>query len=260
MQNRKRKVLSLQMLQFEFRKVTGNPFTHIFGIGMPILLMLMISSMIIRQIDYEPAAVMAVTSVFLGISSVIPMATVFMGYGVTHAQELEKNIPQRMELFGIKQSDSLCNRAVSEGIFMILAFFLYFVVGYVLLDIKPPTVSGMLIYLLCMVVFSAVLFCMSHAISSLLKKFGLTYCVTMMMYFAFMIFGGMMGISYSDMPEAMQMIAKLLPVTYINKDFYSVWTGESYNFMPMIQSYLLLAAVTGILLFVAFKRGKRKLH
>ena len=260
MQNKKRKVLSLEMLQFEFRKVIGNPFTHIFGIGMPILLLLMISNIVIKQIAYEPAAAMAVTSIFLGISTVIPMATVFMGYGVSNAQELEKNIPQRMELFGIRQSTSLCNRVLSEGVFMILALGIYFVTGYVFLDIKVPTISGALLYIICMLGLSAILFCLAHAISSLLKKFGLTYCVTMMIYFAFMIFGGMMGISYSDMSETMQMIARLLPVTYINKDFCSIWVGESYNFMPMFQSYLLLAAVAGILLFVAFKRGKRKLH
>ena len=75
-----------------------------------------------------------------------------------------------------------------------------------------------------------------------------------------MILGGMMGISYDKMPGVMQLFARMLPVTYINRDFYTVWKGESYNFMPMIQSFLLLGAITGILLFVTVKRGERKLH
>lgn len=69
-----------------------------------------------------------------------------------------------------------------------------------------------------------------------------------------------MGITYENMPTGMQQVAKLLPITYINRDFYTVWTGESYNFIPMLQSYLLLGAVAGILLFIAVKSTSRKLH
>ena len=75
-----------------------------------------------------------------------------------------------------------------------------------------------------------------------------------------MILGGMMGISFDNMPGPVQAAAKLLPVTYINRDFYTVWNGERYNFAPMLQSYLLLGAVAGILMFFALKRMSRKLH
>ena len=82
----------------------------------------------------------------------------------------------------------------------------------------------------------------------------------MILYFAMMILGGMMGISYDNLPSAVQAIAKLLPVTYINRDFYMVWKGEHYNFVPMLQSYLFLAALAGILLFLALRRMSRRLH
>ena len=79
----------------------------------------------------------------------------------------------------------------------------------------------------------------------------------MMLYFAFMIFSGMMGVEYADLPKWAQAVARMLPVTYINRDFYQVWSGEAYNFMPMIQSYLFLGAVSGILLFLVWKRSPR---
>lgn len=62
-----------------------------------------------------------------------------------------------------------------------------------------------------------------------------------------------MGISYQDLPKWVQSAAKLLPVTYINRDFYKIWTGETYNYIPMLQSYLFLGAVSGILLFLALR-------
>lgn len=257
---KKGKLISPQMLLFEFRKTIGNPYVHLFGVGMPVLMMIVITRAVGAEIREVEILSSVVTSIFLGIGALIPMATIFMGYGISNAQEMEKGIPQRMELFGIRTSVSLCNRILSEVIFMAVAFAVYFAAGYLLVDLKVPKFSGALLYVVCILTFSVILFCLSHAISSLLRKFSLTYCVTMLLYFMFMILGGMMGISYDDFPPAVQTVAKLLPVTYINGDFYTVWMGESYNFMPMVQSYLLLAAVAGILLFAALKRTSRKLH
>lgn len=256
----KNSLISLPMILFEFRKTIGNPYVHIFGVGMPILMMIIITRAVVGGMTEGTALADVCTSVFLGIGAMIPMATIFMGYGVSNAQELEKGIPQRMELFGISTSVSMCNRILSEMIFMVMAFSIYFAAGYGLVEIRLPEWSGALLYILCILVFSVILFCLAHGISSLLRKFSLTYCVTMLLYFGMMILGGMMGISYDNMPSVVQAAARLLPVTYINKDFFSVWKGESYNFMPMFQSYLLLGAVAGILLFISAKRGSRKLH
>ena len=255
-----RKLITRQMLMFEFRNIIRNPYIHIFGVGMPIMMMILICRVVTSQIPDETILANAVTSVFLGLGTMIPMATVLIGYGADHARELEKEIPLRMELFGIKVGMSLCNNIVAEMIFMSISFILYFVVGFCFVGVNTPTVGGLLIYFVCILVLSIILFGLSYAISSLLKKFGTTYCVTMLLYFAFMILGGMMGISYDTLPEGLKLIAKLLPITYINRDFYMVWNGEQYNFMPMVQAFLMLGAVSGILLFLAVKHMARKRH
>lgn len=256
----KRKTVSLQMLGFEFRKTIGNPYVHIFGVGMPVLMMIVITRVAASEISDAAMCAVASTSVFLGIGALIPMATIFMGYGVSNAQEMEKGIPQRMELFGISARVSVCNRILSEAIFMVLAFLIYFAAGFGLVGLEAPKLSGAVLYVVCILGLSVILFCLAHGISSLLKKFSLTYCVTMLVYFAMMILGGMMGITYENMPSIVQTVAKMLPVTYINRDFYTVWSGESYNFMPMLQSYLLMAAVAGIVMFFAVRHTERKLH
>ena len=156
--NHKRKTVSLQMLGFEFRKVIGNPYVHIFGVGMPVLMMIIITRAIGGEVPEGAMRIAMNTSVFLGIGSLIPMATIFMGYAVSNAQEMEKGIPQRMELFGIRAGVSICNRILSEIIFMALAFLIYFVVGYVAVDLNAPTFSGGLLYLLCIFSLSVILF------------------------------------------------------------------------------------------------------
>lgn len=260
MQNKRRKLISLQMIQFELRNTTGNPYVHIFGIGLPILLVYMLSRVLVSEISNVSIRSMVITSLFLGIGAIIPLATVLIGYSASRAQELEKGIPQRMELFGIKAKESVCNKMISEIIFIIAAFAIYFAFGCLCMGIKAPTVSGALLYVICIFVLSVIVFCLAHALASIFKKFGITYCITMLLYFAIMLFSGMMGVTYENMSEGMQKIARLLPTTYINNDFYTVWTGESYNFMPMVQAYLFLAAIAGILLFVSLKRTARKLH
>ena len=111
-----------------------------------------------------------------------------------------------------------------------------------------------------MIGLGIICFILAHGIANLLGKFGPTYCVTMLLYFGFMVLGGMMGISYDQMSKGMQTVAKMLPMTYISRDFVTVWTGKNYNFMPMIQSYLFLAAIAGILLFIVWKKTERKVH
>ena len=86
-ENRKSKgLISGQMLLFEFRNTIGNPYVHIFGVGMPVLMMIIITRAVAGEMPEGPMLSTAMTSVFLGIGALIPMATIFMGYGVAHAQ------------------------------------------------------------------------------------------------------------------------------------------------------------------------------
>ena len=257
---KKKSLISAQMLFYEFRNVIGNPYVHIFGVGMPIMMVVLICRVVETEISDAVILSDAVTAIFLGIGTMIPMATVLIGYGVNHARELEKEIPLRMELFGIKTSVTLCNNALAELIYMLFSFCIYFAVGFGIVGVEMPKVSGLIIYMGCILALSVIMFCFAYAISTLLKKFGSTYCVTMFLYFGFMIFGGMMGITYDNMPEGMRAIAQMLPITYINRDFHTVWKGKSYNFVPMLQAYLLFAASAGILLFISLKRTARKKH
>lgn len=264
MQGKAGKIITPQMMKFEILNVIGNPYVHIFGVGLPVVLALLITKVAAGEMAGNGMALasasMVSTSIYLGMGTLIPMAVLLMGYAVSYAQELSKGIPERMQLFGIKNSVSLCNRALAELVFLAVAFFIFFATGYLFSDVEPPTATGLVSYVLCILIFSMVCLALAHGIACLSRNFGKAYCVSMMTYFAFMILGGMMGISYDNLPKWAQMAARLLPVTYINRDFYQIWAGKTYNWMPMVQSFLFLGAVSGILLFLACRRpsGVRK--
>lgn len=251
---------SWDMILYEIRNITGNPFIHIFGLGFPIILSILISKTSVMDLTDTSIIQLVSTSVFLGIGFIIPMATILMGYAATYSQEIEKGVSIRMKLFGFDEKYILLNRMIAEFIFLTFAFILYSISGILFIKIKVPTVSGVVIYLFSVYAYSVIMFMLAHSIAGLLKKFGITYAITMGLYFFVMIFGGLMGISYDRMPAAMQTIANLLPVTYITQDAVTFWQGKTYNFVPMIQSFVFLAAVSGILLFISTYRSRRNIH
>ena len=98
MREKRRKLVTWSMIAYELRNVTGNPFIHIFGVGMPVLMSILIARMAVDQMGAAMARTVQ-TSVFLGIGVLIPMATILMGYSVMQAQDLERGIPVRLRRF-----------------------------------------------------------------------------------------------------------------------------------------------------------------
>jgi ABC-2 type transport system permease protein len=153
---------------------------------------ILITRISISEIPDASVMKMLSTSIFLGIGAMIPMATILMGYAVRQAQDLEKGIPERMRLFGIRNRVTICNRAVSELIYMAAAFGLYFLAGILFMNLEAPVLSGFVLYAVCMLFFSIMCFMLGHAVAALAKRFSLTYCIVMMVYFACMIFGDLL--------------------------------------------------------------------
>lgn len=252
--------VSIGMIKYELRNVAGNPFVHIFGVGFPILLSIIMTKAVAGEISDNSYLGEVITSIFLGIGAIIPLATILMGYSSTCSQDIEKEIPLRMQLFGFSEKYTIINRLLAEFIYMTLAFLIYFIIGGYVIEIVMPVASGLIIYVICIYVFAAVLFILAHAIANLVKKFGLTYMIAMIIYFGMMILSGMMGITVDKLPKSVQIVSNLLPSTYFNKDFYTVWIGKDYNFVPMIQSYIFFFAISGIMTFVMIYNSKRNLH
>ena len=252
--------LSFRMIQYELRNVAGNPFVHIFGVGFPLLLAIIITKSVSGEISDNSYLGEVITSIFLGIGTVIPLATILMGYSSTCSQDIEKEIPLRMQLFGFSEKYTIINRLIAEFIYMTLAFLIYFIVGCSVIKLVAPVTSGFIIYFVCIYTFAASLFVLAHAIANIVKKFGLTYMITMILYFGMMVLSGMMGITVDKLPKSVQMVSNLLPTTYFSKDFYAVWIGKAYNFVPLIQSYIFFFAIAGILIFIMIYKAKRNLH
>ena len=104
---------SMKMIGFEIRNIIGNPFVHIFGIGFPIIMAILICKAVGAEIEDAALLQNTRTQIVLGIGTIIPLATIFMGYACQYSQELEKSIPLRMSLFGYKAKNTIMNRILA---------------------------------------------------------------------------------------------------------------------------------------------------
>lgn len=252
----KEKKLSLRLITYELRNVSGNWYVLFFGIIFPILLSVVLSETLTGQL---PSGIKkeVVTTVVLTMSLVIPMSIMLLGYAALYANEVEKGIPMRLRLFGYKEKTVMIAKVIAHLLFMTMAFFIFAVAEPLLLDILMPKAGSLVCLIVCLYLLGIIFLIMAHAIANLCGRFGPTYAITMILYFLIMILSGMMGARTEQLPEVLQKIARIMPMTYISNDFIDFWQGGSYNFVPMIQSYLFLGAVAGILLMASLHKNRR---
>lgn len=244
------------LVLYEIRNAVGNPMTLFFGIIFPIIMSVFMTKAFAPQI---PGAILQTvnTSMVISFSLICPMSIILLGYSITYSQELEKEIPLRMRLFGYPAKSIMAAKAIAQLIFLTFALLIYAVADTLLIDIQKPAFRSLLCLIGCLYLLAVIFFILAHAIAGILRKFGPTYAITMIIYFLSMMVCGMMGIKVEQFPKTLRTIAGILPMTYISNDFIDFWQGGSYNFMPLFQSFLFLGAVSGILLLFALHKDKR---
>lgn len=253
-----KKRCSIRLISYEIRNVLGNPFIYMFGVFFPVLMLFLIT----KTMQQVPESMIAKvnTGVFITMSLIIPMAVVLLGYSANYSQELEKEIPLRLQLFGFLPRTTLLAKIIAQLLVMIAASAFYTVVAYLTIDLQVPRLSSALCLMLCHLILCAIFFALAHGVATIFKKFGLTYAIMMVFYFGVMILCGMMGIQTNILPEPLRKLAELLPMSYISSDFIDFWKKGSYNFVPLIQAFLFFGAVTGIILLIALRREKREIR
>lgn len=253
-----KKKLNWYLINYELRNIIGNIFVIFFGIFFPIIMSALFSVMLKSQIP-ENMYSEAVTGLFLTMSLVIPMAVLLIGYAANYSQELEKDVPLRLNLFGFSEKTMLFAKMVSYLIFTTAAFVIYAIVDFIMLDLQAPKISSAIIFILSLYALSVIFFMLAHGLATIFRKFGPTYAVCMFLYFGFMILCGMMGITVDQLPSGAKAVAKVFPMSYISSDFINFWQGGEYNFAPLVQSFLFFGAVSAIILIFSIRKNQRVL-
>lgn len=251
------KLFNMSLIKYELRNITGNIFTIIFGVFFPIMMTAGLSPIFMKDVPQDFKST-AFTAFFIGASTIIPLASVFIGYSATFSQEVENKIPVRFKLFGYKESTLVASKLIANLIFITLSMVLYVVVNYSLLDLELPILSSALILIVSIYLLTIFLFIFAHGISLVFKKFAPTNSLTMLLYFGIMILSGLFGATPNDFPVVVRYIAYLIPTTYISQDFITFWKGGAYNFGPYIQAFIFFAVICCLILFYAIQKDSRE--
>jgi len=251
--------LTKRLLGYEIRNATGNVFAIFFGVVFPLFMSILFANVIAGQVPASQQMDVR-TSIFLSMMMIIPMATMFIGYAATYSQEIENNIPLRLDLFGIGKRTALTAKLLANLVFLLVSTAIYFAVDLSVIKIYTPSAGAVLLVILVVVLLGALLLVIAHAIANMVKKFSRTYAITMILYFGFMVLCGMMGVQVSAFPPAIKAIAKLLPMTYMgtDSDFLTLWKGGSYDPTNFILSFVFLAAVAAVLFLISVWMNRRK--
>lgn len=253
-----KKTFNVQFFYYELMNNVLNGFSMFFGIAFPMILSFIISIQIKSSV---PQSMMkdTLTSVAIGFSLIIPLATGFIGYTANYATELESHIPDRLYLFGFSQTTLLVYKILAALVFLTSGLIIFAIFEYIALGIALPSLKGFLVMIVIYYVFSIIMLVFAHGISNLVRKFGLAYAITMVFYFGFMILSGMMGISVHALPNALQIVSKMLPTRYfVEEGILDLYKGLDYNLAPLLQSLLLWAAIAVLVLWISYYYHGRK--
>ena len=245
------------LIKYEVLSNLYNGYSFFFGAVFPIFLMVMISKGALGDV---PASLKPelVTSLLISMSMIIPLSTMFLGYAATYSNELEKDVPIRLSLFGFSGTRLFMGKLIANYIFLTFCFALYLVGTLSFVKIAKPAVPAVIIWVISIYLMSALCLTLAHGIANLIRRFSVTYGVAMAIYFTIMALGGMMGVSLKDQPLEMQTVSRLFPFTYFGNGYIDFWMGREYNFAPYIQSLIFFAAVSIGVMMISFKVRGRK--
>ena len=243
--------LTWRQVMYELRNLLGNWFIPFFGLAFPALLSQILARTALADV---PAAMrmIVITGLALTMLQIIPISVTFLGHSATFSEELERRVPLRMQLFGFRTGQQLLAKMIAQILFMTFSLVVNTVIMVATLDILTPTAGGMVIYFATLYLLGVALFMLAHGIANFVRRFGPAYAISMVCYFIFMFFGGMMGPRPGQLTGVLRRISNLLPFAYLSEDFIDVWQGKAYDFSSFIQAMILFFAIAAIVMLASF--------
>ena len=245
------------LVKYEVLNNLYNGYSFFFGAVFPIFLMIMISKGALSDVP-ETAKLEATASVFIGASMIIPLSTMFLGYAASFSNELEKDVPTRLSLFGLSGARLFVGKLIANFIFLTFCYALYIIGTLSFVKVATPRPLAAVIWVVSMYLISALCLALAHGVANMIRRFGITYGIVMAIYFVIMALGGMMGVRLKDLPIGLQTVSKLFPFTHFGNGYIDFWMGKSYNFAPFVQSLIFFAAVSIGVMMISFKIRGRK--
>lgn len=233
------------ILKFERNSLLKNYTALFFGLVFPTILAALIITAVTKDMP-EYVAIEAKKSITYTISVISPTSIFLIGLSSIFAKDLEEGVYDRLDLFSINHLKMAKYKFLVFYVFWLLSNFIYFTVAVKVYGVDLE-VKSILKHTAYVSLVSLTMFLISYAICLFTKKFTVSFGITMFMYFAIMILGGMMGIQVEDLPGAVGKFAKILPTGHFSSIEYleevAVGGRLNYSFLQSLLVFLMLSLV-----------------
>lgn len=239
-------------LLYELKNVMLNFYIPFFGMIFPMVLAIFIGNAVTKDV---PVFIIpeVKTKIVLTMLPMIGLSSLFLGEVSIFTMEVEKNITQRLEVFGFSKVKIVLAKYYSLMIFLLASTTVYLIGTYIFTRYLIPDIGGFISVNLLMIVTGSILFLIAHSIALIFKRFHISYGISMVVYFSIMFFSGMLGLSLEDMPSGLRAISKMIPYSYVDV-IYNIWMGKSAQYYGYIQSLIFFMGVAGVTFAIGLKR------
>ncbi len=251
------KRLSGKMIKYELLNTAYNGYAFFFGLVFPCAMLYLLTQFTMAAVP-DVAKEPVYTSVFLGMSTIIPMTVGLMSYAASSANEEEKNVPIRLTLYGISPRTQLAAKVIANVFFLFLCEALYFAFSMMVVEIPMGQGWALPVFILMTLVFAISLMMMAQGIVGIFRQFGIVYGIVMGLYFVLLALSGYMGVQVSDLPKALQIFSDYLPSKHFGNGFESFWLGGTYDFSACIRAHVIFFVLSALIfVFRVRHRGRR---
>jgi len=242
-------------IKYEFLNAMGNFFAIFFGFIFPPCMCLLIYG--ITTIDIPEVNVNIANELFINFMLLLPLVTLMLGFGALISQEMEKSINTRLALFGYNEKQQLITKLLVQLGMLMIEVLVFCAVTLPFMPVQTPSVIVAILYSICMLMVGIIFAVIAYSLSLYFKKFSICYGIMMGIYFLMMILSGMMGIRPEQLPAFIKPLANLMPLTQMVMTFSRSWTGSIDNLAPLLQSFIFLGSISGLMLIIALRKENR---
>ncbi len=237
--------------------IITSPLNMIFSLFFPVLMLQIMYNAILGDIPEIAVETFGVT-LFISYLLIIPMALILMGFSTDTADQRTRGILERLNLFGFSYRKIIFHKVAANICMLLFCIIVYIGIGSAVIPIPTPNVSTLIITILALSLLTLLLFLMGSTIALTVPNNGTAISVAMIIYFALMIFSGLMGVSPTKMPEAIQVISKTLPTYYISQKLPAYWVSGGFNSGKLFLYLLIYISIFSALLFLITKKRTQK--
>ena len=240
---------------YEIKNNLGNFMGVFFGFILPIFMTILFYYVFKGQVAGDVAGFG--TQMVLQNLMMIPMALVLIGFSATFSSEIEQGVTLRLVLLHYNHKKQILAKFIGQFLTVLFSIILFCTVCLCIIPMKTPNIQILISYIICFFLLIVLFYLLAYSIASLTRKFSSAFGITMGLYFAVMILSGMMGVETNQFPGAMRFFSNLLPTSQMTQIFPKVWDSHMNNAAPLIQSFLFIGGICGVLLLWTYKKNRR---